>query len=90
LTVTLGEIASQGASLTLIISNVQNPSYVQTTDSFSVVTRDASGYKLDSGDIAGIAITEGQLSALSATPADTTLDTTTIICSSLLRSIPYR
>ncbi|MFA5231193.1 MAG: hypothetical protein WC416_02155 [Candidatus Omnitrophota bacterium] len=77
LTVTLGEMASQGSVLTLVISDVQNPAYVQVTGVFSVVTKDASGYKLDSGDIAGISITEGQLTSLSATPADTTLDTLT-------------
>jgi hypothetical protein len=77
LTITLGEMASSGTALTLIISNVQNPSYVQTTDAFSVVTKDASGYKLDTCSITGTTITEGQLTTLSATPADTTLDTTT-------------
>ncbi|MDD4985375.1 MAG: hypothetical protein PHQ43_06250, partial [Dehalococcoidales bacterium] len=77
LTVTLGEMASQGNVLTLIISNVQNPSYIQVTDVFSVVTKDAAGYKLDSGEITGITITEGQLSEMAVTPADTTLDETT-------------
>ncbi|MFA6358179.1 MAG: hypothetical protein WCY09_05885 [Candidatus Omnitrophota bacterium] len=77
LTATLGEAAAQGTMLTLIISNVQNPPYVQTTDVFSVITKDASGGKLDAGDIGGVLITEGQLSSLSATPVDTTLDAIT-------------
>jgi hypothetical protein len=77
LTATLGETAPQGAVLTLIVSNVQNPSYVQATDVFSVTTKDASGSKLDAGDIGGISITEGQLAGLSATPVDTTLDAVT-------------
>ena len=77
LIVTLGAVAPADQVLSLVVSNIQNPSYVQLTDTFSVLTKNASGGKMDSGEAAALSITEGQLSSLSAVPAETTLDTTT-------------
>ena len=77
LIVTLGAVVPSDQELSLIVSNVQNPSYVQTTDTFYVLTKNPSGGKMDSGEAAALSITEGQLTSLSAAPADTTLDTTT-------------
>jgi hypothetical protein len=71
LIVTTGSAVSAGAQVSLVISNIKNPAYVQTTSAFTIDTKNTSGGILDSGTIAGINITAGSFASVSAAPVST-------------------
>ncbi|MFA5145741.1 MAG: DUF2341 domain-containing protein, partial [Candidatus Omnitrophota bacterium] len=67
ITVNLGSAITSTATLT--ISNIKNPPYVQTTQSFLVATKTAALDTIDQGAVAGVGITAGAFSGLSVSSA---------------------
>ncbi|MFA5145743.1 MAG: hypothetical protein WC723_07110, partial [Candidatus Omnitrophota bacterium] len=65
LVITLNTQLQVGEACSLVIPNIKNPG-AQTTDAYSLVTKDSTGTSLDEGTIAGKVILAGALSGLSA------------------------
>jgi len=65
--VTLGTDIAKTTATYLTIANIKNPAYVQTTDSFSLETRNSSGYAIDRGTIAGVTTLSGIITIPSIT-----------------------
>ena len=71
ITVTLNAVLESGSQKNLIIAGIKNPTYVQTTDAFTVTTKRSTGESKDTGASAvGAAITANVLTVASVTPSD--------------------
>ena len=76
LIITLGTMAPNTQVLSLVVSDIINPSYVQTTEDFFIQTRDVQDGVMDEGQANGVALEPGTLTNLVTTPQNTTLGAT--------------
>jgi hypothetical protein len=67
MTITLGTAVSSATAVSLQVSNIVNPVYVKTTNSFSFRTMNSSGGLLDQGSAAGVTTTAGAFTSPSVT-----------------------
>ncbi|MBU2028963.1 hypothetical protein KJ761_03700, partial [Patescibacteria group bacterium] len=65
LTVTLGQAIAKNTAASLVIYNIKNPSYVQTTADFALETRNGANALIDQGTVSGVTTTAGALTSVS-------------------------
>ena len=82
--------ATAPGALTFTIGGIKNPPISGTTGTFSLATRSNNNNDIDtSGPVAGVAITPGTLTSVSAAPASTTLGATGNFAASFTLANPW-